>query len=293
MSLGRVEATSTAATTPEHTASPGGNGRLTGAEETAFRACCRQLESPTPGTRRRAVEHLGDFGPAASGALRRALIDLDPEVQVIAVESIVRIGGSEGYQLLLEALRSDAFKVRVAAARALGEVGRADAIGPLTAAYHRCFTGRSVRLQRLVVPVILILIGALLGAIAWSGAHNRVAVIPLFQVLAYLIGFLAIKRHRNVPETFLSAVLKVAERTPDPGIKVLLPDLRAVASDRFQYGRAARMASLDAVERIESLTAAFHDLPVPATAPQQNADTLPVPVGGDGAGTRAGTGGGE
>jgi len=135
MNLSRVEAASTAATVPEQTSSLPGNDRLTSEEQMAFRECCRQLESPTPGTRRRAVERLGYFGPAATAALRRALIDLDTKVQVAAVKSITNVGGAEGYELLLEALRSDLLKVREAAALELGEVGNADAIGPLIAAY--------------------------------------------------------------------------------------------------------------------------------------------------------------
>lgn len=126
---------------------------------------------------------------------------------------------------------------------------------------------------------MLISLGAYLGAIAWSSAHHRLAVAPLLQLLLYLICFLAALRQRNAPQSFLRAALKVAERTPGSGIHVLLPDLRVVASDRFQYGRAMRKETREAVERIEWLTAAFQDLPLPAAAPHQNADTLPVPAG--------------
>jgi len=257
---------------------------LTDAELRAFRECCRNLQSPTPCTRRLAAERLGDLGPTAVAALRRALMDLDIEVQVAAVEAMGKIGGDEGYQLLLEALQSNELRVRIAAAQLLGEVGRADAIGPLIAAYRRCFAGRSARRQRWVGPACLVGITMVLWELIWAINHDRSFVSLYFQALVSLIAFLTCRRQLNVSQTFLSAVLKVAERTPGPGVHILIPELRAIAGDRLQYSRTVREANRQAAERIELLAAAFQDLPVPAAAPSQKADTLPVPVGGDGAG---------
>jgi HEAT repeat protein len=255
-----------------------GRAMLVAEHAPEFRECCRQLQSPTPSTRRRAAARLGDFGVVAIAPLRRALVDLDVEVQVAAVGSVGKIGGDEGYQLLLEALQSSELKVRIAAAQLLGEVGRADAIGPLIAAYRRCFAGRSARRQWWVGPACLVGIMVILWKLIWSFNHHLSSVPLLFQVLTSLVAFLVCRRQWSVPQTFLSAVLKVAERAPGPGMHVLVPELRAVASDRLQYGHTVRKATREAAERIESLAAAFHDLPMPAAAPQSDINALPVPA---------------
>lgn len=269
------------------------NRELTAEELLAFRECCRQLQSPTPRTRRRAAERLGDLGPAAFEPLRRALIDLDVEVQVAAVGAISRIGGSECHELLLVALESDQLKTRTAAANMLEEVGGVESIAPLIRAYNQCFAGRSARRQRLAGPIALTVVAALLGAMAWSAAHNGSGVVAMIQLFFFLIIFLAKMRSRNSPQTFLCALLKIADRTPGPGLHVLLPELRAVANDRLLNDRKTRDASRNAVERIELLTASFQDLPVPADASRQKAAQLPVPAGEDEARSQFDTGGGK
>lgn len=253
------------------------SGLLTGEQLSAFQACSRQLRSPTPRTRSEAAERLGDFGPAALERLTLALRDLEAEVQVAAVGSLAKIGGAEVEALLLEGLRSEHRATRMAAAEALTEVGGAEILSPLIASYHRCFPTRSARRDRwawlllsvgFVVAIVALLVLVLQSEFIRAGR--------LFWLITYWGLLLAAFRQRSAPRKMLDALLKAAERSPSTELLNLLPELRAVAGDRFLYRRPDREAYRTAVERIESLTAAFNDLPVPATAPGLDGRDLPL-----------------
>lgn len=71
-------------------------------------------------------------GPNTLALLRQGLADADPDVRVLACQSLGRLGGQEAAAALAEALGSDTDPdVRLAAAKALGETGDPSAIQAL------------------------------------------------------------------------------------------------------------------------------------------------------------------
>jgi hypothetical protein len=223
---------------------------------------------------------LGDLGPAGLDLLRQASFDLDVEVQVAVIRSIAKVGGAASHELLLEALKSDQLQARVAAAEALSERGGKEVVLPLIDAYHRCFLGRSARRQRRMGPLLLLLVMALAVSfftLLSSGSPNEAGLF-LQMLLSAGAGVFMALRSRDRSGKVLEAILKVAERSPHPELGRLLPELHAVASDRLQYSRGTRDISHLAAQRIESLTAAFKDLPVPAAPTERSPEILPVPA---------------
>jgi hypothetical protein len=74
------------------------------------------------------------------------------------------------------------------------------------------------------------------------------------------------------------ALASIAERNPTPQLRSLLPDLQALAADGIQQSAETRRASRQALQRIETLTGQFKDLPVVGAAPESDAKNLPLPA---------------
>lgn len=86
------------------------------------------------------------------------------------------------------------------------------------------------------------------------------------------------RKRSKVACAITEALVKIAESNPRPELHRLVRDLRATAADRLQQEKETRNASLRAADRIEALTAAVHDLPVPTHSPAADQASLPRPV---------------
>lgn len=242
-------------------------------------ACQRRLRSPDVSTRKQAVETLSAVGRAGERLLRRALVDTHTQVRMAAVASLSEVGALGDQEALLELLKSDYSDVREYAVQALGELGDARALSALMGVYARCFTGRSARRQRLWVLLPVIYYAFLIGLAVWEWGSGHLKIQDLaFSLLLFLTNRSTWRSSGEDWQVILKAILQVAERNPSPEVHQLLPDLKAIAADRMLNHPDAREAARAAAERIETLTAGVHDLPLPAVAPSAACATLPVPM---------------
>lgn len=272
----------------------------------------RKLRNSSSRIRVRAVEQLLEFGDEALPPLREALYLSDTDVQVAAAKGLGELRNRRAVEPLMGALgsRNAAMRsaaasalgeigdptaerpicallgdsdltVRAAAATALGELGLEESIPALMEAYRMCFVGQSARTQRLI-GLGMALLGVLLFVlIFWGAVGAKIGGIFGVFNLAHQIPsayFRARRAKSTVACAITEALVKIAERNPRPELHRLVPELRAVAGDRLQHEKATRKASRVAAERIEALTAAFHDLPVAAGAPAPDPATLPHPA---------------
>jgi hypothetical protein len=190
--------------------------------------------------------------------------------------------GAWAVEPLCEALNQRGRDVRIAAAESLGHIGDERAVKPLTEALHACFVGGSARRQRLLgvlaIPaLVLILLGLFLGSAALKASGG-------VGVLLYAVGLNvhgAYKRRRSesrVCEAVTEALERIAERSPTPALRAVVPELKAVAADPLLQEESARAASRQAAARIEALTDRLKDLPLPATHHQPHPANLPRPA---------------
>lgn len=97
--------------------------------------------------------------------------------------------------------------------------------------------------------------------------------VPIFM------SFVSYYTHRRlqgkVCQAIADALVRIAENSLTPELRSALPDLKIVAADVLQYDRQTRASSRQAVRRIEVLTEALKNLPLPASAPAPDAATLP------------------
>lgn len=271
-----------------------------------------RLRNPQSNVRVRAAERLVEFGPVAFAPLRNALHLAEADVQVVAAEGLGKLGDAEAVEPLLQLLETSQSPVRVAAADALGRLGEARAapglqgllkdkdllvraaaatalgelgqeasIPPLMEAYQSCFVGSSARAQRylgLAVVGAVVMLFALLfwGTFAVKAGGLMGLSNCIIQLTTHYFG--ARRRKSKVACAVTEALVKIAEANPRPELHRLVRDLRATAGDRLQQEKETREASLRAADRIEALTAALHDLPLPAVIPAANARTLPLPT---------------
>lgn len=248
-----------------------------------FRECCRQLQNPTPRTRCEAVRRLAAFGTLALEPLQRAVVDLEVEVQLAALQSLREIGGPGAVSLLMQAVRSDNAAVRLAAAEGLGELGGEEALEPLKSAYLHCYLGRSPQREQWIFPLMTLLCVAgslfLFRAVVSGKFHDWGSVFPaVYGPLYWLVVYWVVMRSRRNARAIMGALLKVAERSPRAKLDALLPDLRVAAASRWMSDPGAREAARQAAERLRALSAALSDLPVPADVAPTSGRELPVPA---------------
>jgi len=259
-----------------------------------------------------AAAKLVEFGPDALEPLRDALYLPEVDVQVAAAEGLCKLGGTTAGSALLpclsmpkaavrtaaalalgkmrdtratdgliDLLKDPDIPTRAAAATALGDLGQESAIPPLMAAYHECFVGRSARTQRFVGPAMVGMLVLAMLLLFWGTFAARIGgLMGLFSIFVQIgIRYFAARQVRSkVVGAITEALVKIAERNPRPELHCLIPELRAVAQDRMQQAKATRVASLLAADRIEALTSALHDLPVPSGTPTLIAASLPQPA---------------
>lgn len=218
------------------------------------------------------------------GVLKRALREGSIPERVEAARWLREFGG-EAVLPLCDALEDPLTVVRRAAARSLGEIGDPRAIDPLARALHRCFIGGSPRKQltygRLgTIGAGLFGLGCLL---LWPFALLE-ALQALFQGL-YAFG------RRTEPQAeqesllaaaYVSAVAQIAERSPTPELRSLLPDLKAASADLLFLDGRTRRISRQAAARIDRLTTRLKSLPLAGATPEPEAEDtahdLPFPA---------------
>jgi hypothetical protein len=210
-----------------------------------------------------------------------ALQNCDPPLGAAIATALGQIGDESAQGVLVELLAHRDLTVRAAAATALGELGQDESIPPLMDAYRRCFVGRSALTQRYFGPLAVLAVVLGFGLLLWGTMVAKVGGIMalsncIFQLFMHYVG--ARRRRSMVACAVTEALVKIAERNPRPELHRLIPELRAVAGDRMQQERATRKASLLAAERIEALTAASQDLPLPSLPSRPDVASLPKPA---------------
>jgi len=207
--------------------------------------------------------------------------------------------GAAAIEPLCAALQDKEIRVRLAAAKSLGEVGDERAIQPLVAALRDLFPGRSPLRYRVVgilaaitFPIVSIAYGAVklsewgappiaiglafAAIMGWLLSRGPVGA----RILLTLLGVPAPTDSSPCP-VFSEALARIAERHPTPELREALPTLKEIAADNIQQDRRTRADSHKAARRIEALTAQLESLPVTASPPAAcNAETLPRPSDG-------------
>lgn len=205
--------------------------------------------------------------------------------------------GVNAIEPLCAALRDPQLRVRLAAARSLGEVGDERAIPALVAALRELFPGRSPRRYRavgLLAAITFPLAGisyAVMQLWEWGVSPGNIAA--LFGLALVLLAATGKKGLRvlaalSIPRptqgdpclVFSQALSRIAERCPAPELREALPLLREIAADGLQQSRYTRADSRKAARRIEELTAQLNALPVIASAPSMDVNSLPGAASG-------------
>lgn len=217
--------------------------------EIAFRSLCGALQSDDAELRLAAAQELRDYGTPATLPLCGALVDVDETVRVVAAES-------------------------------LGVLGDSRAVGPLTAALRQSLVGGSGRKQ--LVGGALLALGLLLlvGGYFWGAFIGRMGGGLMVLGCASSQWIQRLQRQRRARSQFCRAIsealVQIAEQHPTPELREVLPELKALAVDRFYQDRHAQRASLKAVQRIETLTHELKNLPISSSASTTNRAALPL-----------------
>lgn len=224
--------------------------------------------------------------------LTASLKSVDTATRTHAVREL-RTFGTDAVKPLCKALRDRELGVRLAAAEALGEVGDERAIAPLVTALRDLFPGSSPRRARTVgllaaitFPLSMICYAAM-RLYEWGvSPHGIMAILGVALVLL-VAGWSKIKpvvaffagapgpTDEGPSLVYARALAHIAERCPAPELRKALPILREIAADGIQQSRRTRADSRKAARRIEALTARLDNLPVVASAPSMNVDSLP------------------
>ena len=222
--------------------------------------------------RSQAARDMPQFGAKAVEPLCLTLSSSSRPERAIAAESLGHIGDARAVETLCAALGDKDLNVRLAAAEALGRIGDERAVQPLLKAMQTCFVGQSARKQLVVglVVIPLFVVAGFMG-LAAVGAAGAFGGLGSF-IYHYYNGRRQISKFCQAIATALS---QIAERNPSPELRVILPDLKAIAADVLQQDRQTRAASRQAAQRIEALTEQLKNLPLPASAPPPDAATLP------------------
>ncbi|HTE16853.1 MAG TPA: HEAT repeat domain-containing protein [Armatimonadota bacterium] len=185
---------------------------------------------------------------------------------------------------LCTALDDRELQVRVAAVKALGRVGDERAVEPLVAALRACFVGRSGREQWLNRLLVLgggiLLLPLYIPFYALSQLCDKpLSLHDCWEIpRVFVRGYQERRSQGRLCEAITQAVVQIAERHPTPELREVLPDLEAVAADIIQQEQSTRQKSRAAAARIEALTEKAKSLPMPASAPEPDGDTLPRPA---------------
>lgn len=253
-------------------------GKFVIEDETSFNWCWRALHHPSAKQRLRAARTIAAYRSAAVPHLCAALRDTDREVIAAAAESLGRIGSPVAIRPLMKALR-DTFTRRKPWLQVL--VG----IGFLIAFFALGWVAVAVSLLAFVVVVVFwILFVAFLGFMdddlfefALSTAFGALRGIGGF--LEYAFAFFHYRRDQNRHcMTILKALMKIAERSPSPELRMLLSDLDTIAADFVQQDPATRHVAKDVRRRIVRWTDRIKHLPAPASAPCGDMTQLPRPA---------------
>ena len=204
-----------------------------------------------------------------------------------AAAELVKLG-PEALPVLCAALEDYLPSVRITAARALGELGNAEAVPALTAALRREMTGKTGArhfwlgllllsgrvLVGLVLAVLLVGLLILLRGQGWQ----------LLKGLAVwyedLVRYVRERRSATqVMAAIAMALAVLAEKAPDPRMREVLPDLEMVGMDLMHHDARSREMNRMAVHRIDVLTRHLKDLPLPSQPPAPDMEALPIPSG--------------
>jgi len=282
--------------------------------EERLRVQRRRLQHPSSRVRTEAATELSALGADALPALQDALNDSHVDVRVAAVGSLERIGTSQAVEVLATALDDGEWEVRsnaaaaltdldaapsvnalcialkhkdgatrIAAAKALGALGDARAISALLEAYRRCFVSGSAGRQFLLGLMVAAALVLCTAAFLWGTFAGKVGGLVGCLNIFVQIGnayFRKRQEHSQVAAAISEALLRIAERSADPEIHRIVPELRAVTHDRLQHTRETRTAARKTADRIETLTARLQTLPVASHPAESPLDaTLPRPAG--------------
>jgi hypothetical protein len=229
-----------------------------------------------------AAGELARHGTAAVEPLREAMGSECAETRRVVLLALEQIGGEEVHTLLREGLKDPEMSVRQAAAEALGRVGDERDIGPLTEALRACFARGSARRQLWAgVAVLSGLVLLCLGLMILPGIGSSLGAIGAW--VYPLVQYYYIRRRKSaLCRAITEALAAIAERTPSPEARAVLPELRAMAADVIQQDRASREACRAAAARIRELTENVKSLPIAGGAVTPAAGTLPRPAGLEG-----------
>ena len=205
------------------------------------------------------------------------------QVERLHAATALRDYGPCALEPLFQALKDPDARVRVAAAESLGYIGDERAVQPLAEALRAGFVGRSARRQ-LMIGLLVLAGGVLLpvafvwGTIALKFGAGGIGVLIGHLARRLLQYYKQRRAQSRVSQKIAEALARIAERSPTPELRTVLPDLNDMAADLVQQERGARTASRQAAARIESLTERLKSLPMPAAGPGPATDALPVPA---------------
>ncbi len=190
--------------------------------------------------------------------------------------------GEAALEPLCGALMDPDNRVKVAAARALAELGDPRAIPALAAALREGLSGGTARSHILAAGKAVLRAYSVMVA---GGVVSILLDMPLIQCLVLYPPFIVTwnwfveRRDRSlVNQAIVEATVALGEASPTPELRKLLPDLRTLALDRIQQEGTARQAFTKAADRIDTLTANLKSLPVVSEPPASEPSTLPVAV---------------
>jgi HEAT repeat protein len=228
--------------------------------------------------------------PPASPAFEELVTSLATgavQEQVDAARTL-REFGPAAIEPLVQALRDKEVRVRLAAAKSLGAVGDERAVKPLVTALRELFPGASPRRYRTVgilaaitFPVAMLMYGWMrlseLG-VPPAAMYSLIALLAVFSPKLYRI-YVALTfqpaENSNPCRVFTEALARIAERCPAPELRAALPALNEIVADGLQQDRRTRADSRKVARRIEELTAQLDQLPVTASPPAPDVDSLP------------------
>jgi hypothetical protein len=223
-----------------------------------------------------------------------------PAVRLGAIERLERLGVVAA-PAMVPLLEDSDVEVRIAAARALGEIGDESSIGPLAAALGRVAAPPVVSMSPKEVTGVIAsglfglivlrivaseatTLGSWAGAwLTWVGSTLRTAAFPLAIVF---VAFAFSNRGRKkdgsrFAEAISEALERIALRYPAPGLRSALPALHEVQEDLIFHTSAARRAAgrtIDAIKESTNRTGDTRDLPLAAGEAVPSELQLPVAV---------------
>lgn len=243
----------------------------------AIHSLARLLSDRVDTVRAAAAESLGWIdAPASLERLTMAIDDPSRQVRQTALTALCRLTVPGVHEVLCVALKDRELKAEVA----LKLVRRGDprALPTLIAALREPYVGGSAVLQRALGWAVLALgLLLLLGMVA--GPLTKWALVIFIvagnQPFAY---FRSRKQQSEATGTLAQAIVKLLELHPQPDAHDLVGDLNVIAGDPLHHSRSVRSIARAAAIRIDQLTAAERQLPIPVEALALTKDQLPRPA---------------